>query len=243
MINDNRLQLNNRFIKVFKMLEERGDIVLNDRDGRGMGDFAEKILGNRAYGHIVRAFLNADDKRVIDYHHIKQLCKHYGVNETYMLNGTGSPFGFDLPPADTVMEGNNVKSNILYTSVKAFAGTTIGAEAAQEDNQFYGIPGISGGDLVSFPIDGNSMEPIIKNGDIVICRKIDTPNDIKDNEIYAVKNNGKLWVKHIQPIYNQRRRVVQLLMISANYLEHPPFVEDVNEYTQLYKVVRRITSI
>jgi Peptidase S24-like len=243
MISDNRLLLNERFLKVFKMLEERGDIVLNDRDGKGMGDFADKILGNRAYGHIVRAFLNSDDKRVIDYHHIKELCRHYGVNENYMVNGSGSPFGFDLPTADSIVEGNNVKSNILFTSVKAFAGTTIGAEAAQEDNQFYGVPGISGGDLVSFPIDGNSMEPVIKNGDIVVCRKVDSPNDIKENEIYAVKSNGKLWIKHVQPIFNLRRRVTKLRLVSANYLEHAPFEEDVNEYTQLYKVIRKISSL
>jgi phage repressor protein C with HTH and peptisase S24 domain len=87
------------------------------------------------------------------------------------------------------------------------------------------------------------MEPIIKSGDIVVCRRIDSPNDIKENEIYAVKNNGKLWVKHIQPIFNQRRRVIQLRMISANYLYHPPFIEDVNEYTQLYKVVRKISTL
>lgn len=242
MINDNRVQLNDRFIKVFKMLEDRGDIVLNDRDGKGMGDFAKKILGNRAYGHIVRAFLNPSDKRVIDYHHIKALCKNYGINETYMLSGAGSPFGFDLPTADTVVDSNNVRSNILYTTVKAFAGNTIGAEA-QEDNQFYGIPGISGGDLVSFPIDGNSMEPVLKNGDIIICRRIDTPNEIKDNEIYAVKNNGKLWVKHVQPLLNHRGRVTSLRMISANYLLHAPFEEEVNEYTQLFKVIRRISSI
>jgi len=67
MIRDDRIQLNNRFIHVFSLLEERGDIVLNDRNGKGMGDFADKILGNRAYGHIVRAFLNKEDKRVIDY--------------------------------------------------------------------------------------------------------------------------------------------------------------------------------
>ena len=63
MIREDRVKLNERFINVFQLLEERGDIVLNDRSGKGMGDFAKKILGNRAYGHIVRAFLNEDDKR------------------------------------------------------------------------------------------------------------------------------------------------------------------------------------
>ena len=67
MIREDRLELNERFIKVFKMLEERGEIVKNDRGGKGMGDFAERILGNKSYGHIIRAFLNPEDKRCIDY--------------------------------------------------------------------------------------------------------------------------------------------------------------------------------
>mgnify|MGYP000147374523 CR=1 FL=1 len=44
MIREDRVQLNERFIKVFKLLEERGEIVKNDRGGKGMGDFAEKLL-------------------------------------------------------------------------------------------------------------------------------------------------------------------------------------------------------
>jgi hypothetical protein len=242
MITDERLKMNERFVKVFEMLVDRGDIVMNDRDGRGIGDFAAKIIGNRGYGHIIRAFLNPNDKRVIDYHHIKSLCRHYGVNETYITKGTGTPFGMDLPTADIQVDANSIRPNIMFTSARAFAGDTIGAEVS-EDMQYFGIPGIGGGEWVSFTIDGNSMDPIIKNGDIVICRKLESTNDIKENEIYAVKSNGKLWVKHVQPIHNQKRRVVRLRMISANYLEFDPFEEDVNEYTQLFKVVKRISVI
>jgi hypothetical protein len=32
-------------------------------------------------------------------------------------------------------------------------------------------------------------------------------------------------------------------MISANHLEHDPFIEDVNEYTRLYQVVRKISEL
>jgi hypothetical protein len=33
-----------------------------------------------------------------------------------------------------------------------------------------------------------------------------------------------------------------LKLISANYLEHDPFVEEVNESTKLFKVIRRIST-
>jgi len=244
MIRDDRIQLNNRFITVFSLLEERGDVILNDRNGRGMGDFAEKILGNRAYGHIVRAFLNKNDKRVIDYRHAKMICSAYGVNESYLLDGIGTPFGFDLPQSNASMEDGISQGNILFTSTNAFAGAAVDAGSfAEEDRQFFAIPGVAGGSLVAFPIDGDSMEPVVMDGDIVICREVSSLKDVKENEIYAVKANGALWVKYVQLIQDDKRRVKRLKLISANYLEHDPFEEEVNSYTRLYKVIRRVSSL
>lgn len=245
MIREDRLQLNERFIKVFKLLEERGDVVLNDRNGKGMGDFADRILGNRAYGHIVRAFLNKEDKRVIDYRHARTLCQEYGVNESYLIDGEGTPFGFDLPK--TKGEHNVLPGmNILFTSVEAFAGsgvdTAVGS-SAPEETAFFALPGVSGNGLVAFPVEGNSMEPVIMDNDIVICREINGVYEIKDNEIYAVKHDGSLWVKYVKRVEDTRGKVKGLKLISANYLEYDPIPAEVNEYTRLYKVIKRISSL
>ncbi len=244
MIREDRRQLNERFRKVFHLLEERGEIIKNDRNGRGIGDFAEKILGNRAYGHIIRAYLNEDDNRCIDYGQARILCQEYNVNESYMLDGEGTPFGMSLPSRPEVAEpAGGYRGNILFTTTEAFAGTTVGADDFdREEHTFFSLPGLSGGGLVAFPINGNSMEPVIQDGDIVICREIDSLRDIRDNRIYAVKHNGSLWVKYVQKIYD-KNRVTHLRMISANHLEHDPFVEEVNEYTKLYEVVRRISDL
>ena len=240
MIREDRIQLNDRFRKVFKVLEERGEIVLNDRSGKGIGDFAEKILGNRAYGHIIRAFLNPDDKRVIDYRHARAVCREYGVNEGYLIDGIGTPFGEEAekgnyPPV------NLRRGNILFTTVQAFAGSgaDIGAEV-REDHEFFSVPGIGGSGLVAFPIEGESMEPLISDGDTVVCREIGGTYDIKDNAIYAVKNKGTVWIKHVQKISDPRGRVNKLRLISANHLEYQPFEEEVDENTRLYKLIHII---
>ena len=102
---------------------------------------------------------------------------------------------------------------------------------------------MSGNGLVAFSIEGNSMEPVINDGDIIICREIQSLHEIKDNEIYAVKSNGSLWVKYVKRIFNSRGRIVALKLISANSLEFDPFEEEVNEYTRLYKVESRISSL
>ena len=245
MIREDRIELNDRFRKVFRLLEERGEILPNDRNGRGIGDFAERILGNRAYGHIIRAFLNPDDKRCIDYRHARSLCREYGVNESYLIDGIGTPFGFDLPARPDVDDVSFTgKGNILFTTTEAFAGSAVDVGGfAKEDHEYFSVPGLSGNGLVAFPINGNSMIPVINDGDTVICKEINSPHEIRDNKIYPVKNNGALWVKYVQKIFDSNGRVTQLKMISANHLEHDPFEEEVNEYTRLYQVIRRISDL
>ncbi len=245
MIREDRVQLNKRFVEVFNLLEERGDIVLNDRSGKGMGDFAEKILGNRGYGHIVRAFLNEDDKRVLDYRHARMICRIYGVNESYLIDGEGTPFGFELLPQNNLTgDAKRSKANILFTTVQAFAGsgTDVGG-SSKEDNEYFSFPGVTGDGLVAFPVEGTSMEPVIMDRDIVICRQINGVHEIKDNEIYAVKSNGSLWIKFVQKIPNKKGRVTSLKLISANNLEFDPFEEEVNEHTRLYHLIRRISDV
>lgn len=242
MIGEDRLELNDRFIKVFQLLEDRGAIVKNDRNGRGIGDVAEKILGNKGYGHIIRAFLNPDDKRVVSYSQARIFCREFGINEDFMLDGSGTPFGFDLPKRSNE-GGSFAKGNILFTTVEAFAGSSVDTSSfATEENSWFSLPGIQGGGLVAFQINGNSMDPVITNGDIVVCREVDRLDDVKDNEIYAVKNNGSLWVKHVQRIHHGGR-VTHLKLISANHLEHDPFVEEVNVHTRLYRVIRKISDL
>ena len=187
MIREDLIQLNKSFIKVFKLLEDRGDIIKNDRGGKGLGDFAKKILGNRAYGHIVRAYLNEDDKRCIDYRQARIICREYGVNESYLIDGEGTPFGMELPDPPVIMESDQPVPNILFTTTEAFAGTAVDVSSfAREDMDFFAIPGLSGNGLVAFPIKGNSMEPVIMDHDIVICREIDGVGGLRDNKIYAV---------------------------------------------------------
>jgi phage repressor protein C with HTH and peptisase S24 domain len=246
MIREDRVLLNDRFVKVFQILESKGVIVKNDRNGRGVGDVAEKVLGNKSYGHIIRAYLDTSSKRVIDYGQARAFCRAYGVSEEFVIEGTGSPFATDTPNSEIynmyLHTENKNNGNILFTTTQAFAGSTAGLDTfARESNNFFSLPGITGNNLVAFPIMGNSMEPIICNGDVVVCREMGNFNDIKENDIYAVRSNGSVWVKYVQVI-KTRGRVSHLKLMSANYLEHDPFTEEVTEHTRLYKVIRRISQ-
>lgn len=242
-----RVELTNRFTTIYRLLEQKGEIRKNHTT-KSKAAFAEKLLGSKQYGHLLDKFLN--QKRQIAYKHARILCNEYGVNEAFMFDGVGEPFSTfrttTKPQKSTlkpVFTEPNISGNILFTNVKAFAGAAIDAGISAETGQYnFAIPGVQGNGLLAFHIEGNSMEPVLNFGDLVICREIEHISDIRENEIYAIKNNGAVWVKYIQPIF-KNGLVRNLKLISANYLEHDPFVEDVNNFTRIYKVIRRISSL
>jgi hypothetical protein len=243
MITADRRELNDRFREVFQILEDRGEIIKNDRNGRGLGDFAKRILNNRSYGHIIRAYLNPADKRCINYEQARRVCNEYGINPDYLLEGKGTPFGMEIP-TPPASEGDDVKQNILFTSTEAFAGASVDQDSfLREEAQFFSLPDLFGDGYVAFPINGNSMEPVINDGDIIICRQIGGVHEIKENKIYAVRTKGSIWVKYVQPMKDSKGRIHKLKLISANYLEHDPWTEDVDKNTRLYEVQRRISEL
>lgn len=115
MIGKERIELNNRFKQVFKLLEERGQIELNCRKGKGMGDFAFNVTGNRSYGHLIRAFLDDNDKRCILHKYAKRICQVYGIDEGWFLLGKGSEQGSDdfaIPTLQKIEKEKQLRTSI-----------------------------------------------------------------------------------------------------------------------------------
>ena len=249
--------LNQRFKIVFQHLVEKGEVVKSSRE-KGMSSFAEKIMGNKSYGHIIRAYLKDSDARTITYPQAKRLVNHYSVNWTYMFEGKGDVFvsekeeDFSMneisagsPKSDDVFTKTNVpkhKTNILFSSISAFASSTVDVGVHADSEHFY-IPGMQG-EHIAFYIKGESMIPTISDGDMVICRSLDSNERITENEIYAiVTSSGNVMVKRVQKIFNKHRQLQGIKCISDNYLEHDPFTLTINEVQKLLKVERKLTGI
>jgi len=150
-----------------------------------------------------------------------------------------------MPLPDAPAGGDNeYKPNILFTTTEAFAGASVDGDSfLREDKTYFSLPDLLGNGYVAFPINGNSMEPVINNGDVIICQEIAGVHEIKENKIYAIRGKGSLWVKYVQPIKDSKGRIHSLKLISANYLEHDPWVEEVDKNTRLYEVQRRISDL
>lgn len=254
-----RKLLNDRFKVVFKALVERGEIVKNSRQ-KGMSNFAEKIMGNKSYGHIVRAYLKEHPTRVITYEQAHLLIKHYDVSRDYLFEGIlpifaseqvdgGSPKSDERPTLDSVAEPTPTyqtaempKTNVLFSTMSAFASSTVDVNIMDATERFY-IPGMQG-EHIAFYIKGASMTPTIADGDMVICRAIEQHERIFENEIYAIVTNaGNVMVKRIQKILGKNRQLKGIKCISDNYLEHDPFTLALHEVRKLLKVERKLTDI
>ena len=132
-------------------------------------------------------------------------------------------------------------SNILLSSLEAFSGNTIGSDFLEDTNHFH-IPGLIG-NLVAFNINGNSMSPTIKMGDMVICKPLENFTELKENGIYAVVTNQSIWVKRVQKFYDESGQWTQLKLISDNFNEFDPFLVSLEEVKKLLRVKHRLTRL
>ncbi|MEL6865699.1 MAG: S24 family peptidase [Bacteroidota bacterium] len=239
MQNVNRQELNRRFKAIYLALEQKGEIIKNNRS-KSKAAFAQKI-GTK--GHIVDLFLK--DERTITYEQAKKLCIAYHISEAYMFQGIGTPFEkINLPDSEEKLAmalGINFSPNILFTSVEAFASNTIGVDLLEENERFR-IPGLKG-DLVAFNINGESMRPTINAGDMVICMPLESNDEMIDNEIYAVVTNQSVWVKRVQRCLDRHNSWTHLRLISDNREEFDPFIIEIGEVRKLLKVKRRLTGL
>lgn len=249
MASQERIELNKRFIQVHDALVERGLIVKNDRK-RSIGAFAAKIFGKPGRGHIINAYLNKNDNRMFKYDYIPELCENFGVSEEFMRLGIGPMFEDEreslslasvFSGSSSSVQSSSREGYIKHSTVALNAGVSISSDEPEVLMSF-DLPNLKG-EKYSFPVQGNSMTPVIEHGDIVICEKLENINDIKDNQIYAISCNGMMWIKYVKPMRDTSDRVHWVKLISENSIEHDPFEEEVTEDMEIYEVVKRITDI
>lgn len=248
-----RKLLNERFKNVFYQLEEKGDFVKHCRK-KGMTSFAEKILNNKANGHLIREYLNDNKNRTITYAQAKRLIEHFNVREDFLFRGEGPVFE-STAVSDTlwVQESSNLANqsepkavstanNITFSSVAAFASGTFAVNPEEKTEQFY-IPEMYG-KYIAFYIQGNSMTPTIDDGDMIICKALEIGEIINENKIYAiVLNSGTVLIKRIQQIPAVGFAERKLKLISDNYLEHDPFEVPTSEIRKILRVERKLTEV
>ncbi|WP_367388678.1 S24 family peptidase [Lewinella sp. LCG006] len=221
---------------IYKILEDKHLI-------RGKSDLA-KHLGT--YNHVINSILQG--KRNLTVEQIHQLCETFDIDANYL-------FGLDVPPFRNTSDNDRNDSseivgsgrqNIRLVPQKALAGYALDF---QDPTYFKELPGFSipgmEGELLAFPVSGDSMLPTITSGDLVICEALERPLDgsfpvIRDNEVYVIVSDVVV-VKRVQQLKTDGQ-VTQLLLISDNTSVYQPYQLDLEEIKQVLRVKRRLTG-
>lgn len=158
------------------------------------------------------------------------LVENYTVNANWLLNGLGEMFLSDR------------SEKVIVCPYFANAGESIeyGTEWLTAPIKM-AVPGI---DVPSFAfqIRGTSMQPMVDDGDFVICTDSSqyhhSMNNLIDGGIYVIATRFGLYFKKIL-----RRGGRKITLYSLNKIENPPIDLNTNEITEFYLPFRRVTKL
>ena len=169
---------------------------------------------------------------------VRKLCKLYDINVPYLQSGIGemfnSSFKNDLRILTVVTDAHN-EERIVHVPIPAQAGYV----SDLADPVFYGelptysLPDFrfSQGTHRSFDVSGDSMEPAMEDGDIVVCNFIE-PNQwiygIKDDHVYVIVTNTDIVVKRIKNLLRQKQSL-QLISDNESYRPYLIPIENIRE--------------
>jgi hypothetical protein len=185
---------------------------------------------------------------------VRKGIEKFDMNPAYLFRGEGPMFGGNKSEAKTIMKVLTVvvdKENnerIAHVPVPAHAGY-----ASQHTEQGY-IESLTAYDLPnlsiflkdstqrSFEVSGDSMEPTLFEGDVVICNYIqpgDWATDIRDKSLYVVVTNNDVLIKRVD---NRLTTDKTLLLVSDNPAFEPYHVP-YSEIREIWPVRSKISAV
>jgi transcriptional regulator with XRE-family HTH domain len=139
--------------------------------------------------------------------------------------------------------GNQERNLIHFVPVKAAAGYLAGyadTEFIDELNTFT-LPMLTGGNYRAFEIIGDSMLPT-PSGSIIVGEKIDTIDELKNNQAYIVvsRNEGIVYKRIVRN--NKVKNKVSLVSDNPSYQPYLVNTEDILELWLAQVVIGKVAS-
>lgn len=136
---------------------------------------------------------------------LNRLVVNLGVSKEWLLDGTDLPFGKTPVRADSpdghmaLMNGEAVAATPVY-DVDATAGASSGRNELFSSENIVGwvnLPNMSPNCRI-VRVSGDSMAPVIQDGDFVAVREVSNPNQIYWGQIYVVQLDDFRVVKYLR---------------------------------------------
>ena len=168
----------------------------------------------------------------------------FDFNPSYILSGEGDLIRRDCENKEQIKTGERNRITHLPISAKAGFLEQINEQVFEHQLDSYDLPGhqFNFGEFRSFEVEGDSMEPTLYQGEIIICSKVEDPNlwkfNIKSGYVYVLVSKNDLVVKRI---VNRLKDDNQLLLASdnSNYNDIILNSEDIKE---IWMVKMKLTS-
>lgn len=172
----------------------------------------------------------------------------YQLSPAFLFEGKGDPFNSGNSGdfrVVTLMVDQHGKENIVHVPVPAQAGYASGmaTQTMREELPVYSLPDYQykGGTFRSFDVSGDSMEPVLEDGDKVVCSFVEPiywKHSIKSGQVYVVVTTDDVLVKRIE---NNILTSGSLKLISDNDYFNPYDVP-LSEVKEIWHVKTRISQ-
>lgn len=183
----------------------------------------------------LRKYLRGDSLPQID--KAALIAEHANVSLTWLATGKGSKH-LDEHDSQAVCEVQKkyLTSQVVsipYYDVSASAGN--GLIPFEESNIEYTMEihpqilldlGVSSQNLLSMPVKGDSMEPSLFEGDIVLVNRLLKPYSILEG-IYVIRIDNDIFIKHIQ--FNKFESKLKISSVNELYDSYHITGEDLNQ--------------
>lgn len=143
-----------------------------------------------------------------------------------------------IPQVVTVNEHGDEQTSVVTGKVEAGYLLTRNPEEMMAELETISVPGLRGKSYRAFEVSGNSMQPTLSPGDLVIASYTERLDLIQPKHVYVVVANDRLMVKRLRgPV--KRNEPLELLSDNRFY---DPFIlpqEDLRELWQVRGVFTR----
>ncbi len=196
-------------------------------------------MSRRAFGDLIgvsEAKVQALEigKQRADHETLANIIKSLGLDANWLFAETSDLEGKDFP---TVTQGNFVPIPRLDVEASAGHGSLVQSEEGTGSYAFnrkwLARRGLKPDDLAIISVAGDSMEPDLYDGDLILINRADQA--LRDGRIYAVRYSDQLFVKGVQLFPGKR------IFLNSRNSNYAPIIID-QDGTDDVEIIGRVVA-
>jgi hypothetical protein len=176
---------------------------------------------------------------------LKKATEVYEFNPDFLISGQGERLR-NSGTSDEFQTHDVENKTIVHIPITAKAGygDQLNNPVFASELKFYSLPMdyYRHGSFRSFEVEGDSMEPVLNSGEIVVCTKLDDQalwqNNIKTGYVYVVITQNDIVVKRVINLLKDEK-TLQLVSDNTSY---PDIIVQQDDIHEIWLVKMKISS-